>query len=166
MAQVVMLVHEENGTFGASFPDFPGCTTVSRNLDQLSTKAAEALVFHVEGLMENGDLREVRSLSEVWADPAFQEDRADAALVTVLDVDLPGRVVRVNITVDEGTLELIDRAARAAAESRSGFLVKAARARVQELLGRGKEPAARSHEAKHADASPSERSAPRARKRA
>jgi predicted RNase H-like HicB family nuclease len=166
MAQVVMLVHERNGAFGASFPDFPGCTTVSGNLDELPAKAAEALVFHVEGLREDGDLPEVRTLSEVWADPAFQEDRADAALVTVLEVDLPGRVVRVNITVDEGTLELIDRAARAAAESRSGFLVKAARARVQELLGRGKDPAGRSEDGKHAGPGPSGRLAARAQKRA
>lgn len=166
MAQVVMLVHERNGAFGASFPDFPGCTTVSRNLDELPTKAAEALVFHVEGLMEDGDLREVRTLSEVWADPVFQEDRTDAALVTVLEVDLPGRIVRVNISVDEGTLELIDRAARAAAESRSGFLVKAARTRVQELLGRSREPAGSSHDGKRASAGPSGRLAARAQKRA
>ena len=43
MAQVVMVVHEEKGRYGASFPDFPGCTTVARDLDELYRKAAEVL---------------------------------------------------------------------------------------------------------------------------
>lgn len=43
MAQVVMTVHEENGRFGASFPDFPGCTTVAANPDALARKAPSRL---------------------------------------------------------------------------------------------------------------------------
>jgi predicted RNase H-like HicB family nuclease len=46
--QVVALIHEENGVFGASFPDFIGCTTVARDLDAVAAKAAEVLAFHVE----------------------------------------------------------------------------------------------------------------------
>jgi predicted RNase H-like HicB family nuclease len=42
----VMLVHEEEGVFGASFPDFPGATTVADDLDTLYRKAAEMLAFH------------------------------------------------------------------------------------------------------------------------
>jgi hypothetical protein len=46
----------------------------------------------------------------------------------LVPVDLPGRSVRKNITMDEGLLGKIDRAARASGSTRSGFLAEAARA--------------------------------------
>jgi predicted RNase H-like HicB family nuclease len=132
MAQVMMLVHEESGRFGASFPDFPGCTTVAGDLNSLVTNAPEVLAFHVQGLIDEGrPVPPVRSLSEVWADQQFQEDRKDAVYTTSLAVELPGaRTVRANITMDEGTLEMIDRAAEAAGETRSAFLVHSAQWRI------------------------------------
>ncbi|NNM71166.1 type II toxin-antitoxin system HicB family antitoxin [Enterovirga aerilata] len=131
MSRVVMLVHEENGRLGASFPDLPGCTTVAPDADSLVRKAAEVVAFHVGGMVEDGlDLPRFRSLSELRADPDFVEDARDA-MVVLLDVDLPSRAVRVNITVDENVLKRIDRAASAAGETRSGFLVAAAKARLQ-----------------------------------
>lgn len=131
MAQVVMLVHEENKRFGASFPDFPGCTTAAGDLDNLLTKANEALAFHVAGMIEDGrQLPPIRSLTELRADPQFREDASDAILVTLVPVELPSKVLRVNITLDENTLGLIDRAAEASGETRSGFLARAAKERI------------------------------------
>lgn len=138
MANVVMVVHEENGRFGASFPDFPGCTTVAGDLDTLVAKAADALAFHVAGLVEDGEpVPQVRSQSELWNDPQFQADRKEAAFVTLLPVELPGKTVRVNITLNESALDMIDRAAAKAGESRSGFLVSSALKRVQEMQPQG-----------------------------
>jgi predicted RNase H-like HicB family nuclease len=131
MSRVAMLVHEENGRFGASFPDLPGCTTVAGDLDALIGKAAEVVSFHVGGMIEDGlGSPRFRSLSELRSDPTFAEDAQDAAIV-LLDLDLPSRAVRVNITVDENVLKRIDQAASAAGETRSGFLVAAAKARLQ-----------------------------------
>lgn len=134
MANVVMLVHEENGRFGASFPDFPGCTTVAGDLDALLTKAADALAFHVAGLVEDGEpVPRIRSQSELWNDPEFQKERRDAAFVALLAVELPGKTVRVNITLNESALDMIDRAAAKVGESRSGFLVASALKRVRDM---------------------------------
>jgi predicted RNase H-like HicB family nuclease len=131
MNRIVTLVHEEDGSYGASFPDLPGCTTVARDPDTLLRKAAEVVAFHVGGLVEDGiEVPSFRTLSELRDDPAFVED-TQGALVALLDVDLPTRSVRVNITVDESVLKRIDRAASAAGETRSGFLVAAAKARLQ-----------------------------------
>src|SRR4051794_20501381 len=125
MAKVAMLVHEENGRFGASFPDFLGCTSVAGNIDDLIGKATEALAFHIAGMVEDEvPLPSVRSLTELRADPCFQEDAHDAVLVTLVNVDLPGRVVRVNITLEETILQLIDIMADRTGESRSGFLAE------------------------------------------
>ncbi|WP_336490644.1 type II toxin-antitoxin system HicB family antitoxin [Methylobacterium nigriterrae] len=130
MTRVVMLIHEEGGSFGASFPDFPGATTVAGDLDTLYRKAAEMLAFHVSGMAEDGDdVPAIRTLDELRRDPAFRED-SEGAMVGLVDVDLPGRAVRVNISLEEGLLKRIDRAAEAAGESRSGFLAQAAKARL------------------------------------
>lgn len=140
MATIVMLVHEERGRFGASFPDFPGCTTVAATLDALIAKAPEVLAFHVEGVTEDGGPAAApRSLGEWRRDPGFVADAVDATVV-LMPYEPRTRTVRVNITMDEGMLSRIDRAAEAVGESRSGFLVSAARTRLAAALGAEEPP--------------------------
>ncbi|MBV9076310.1 MAG: type II toxin-antitoxin system HicB family antitoxin [Methylobacteriaceae bacterium] len=127
--QLVALIHEEAGRFGVSFPDLPGCTTVAPDLDTAVAKAREAAAFHIEGLLEDGSMPEARSLTELRADLAFVED-AHGALVAAIEIDKPGRRVRVNVMLDEATLRRVDRAAAAQGETRSGFLEKAAKVRL------------------------------------
>lgn len=130
MARIVMMIHGEPGTYGASFPDFPGATTGADDLDTLYRKAAEMLAFHVGGMVDDGEaLPETRSLDALRGDPAFVED-SEGAMIALLDVDLPGRAVRVNISMEESLLKRIDRAAQAVGETRSGFLAQAAKARL------------------------------------
>ncbi len=133
MAQVVMVIHEHDGTFGASFPDFPGATTVADNLDALIPKAAEMLAFHVGGLSEDAEpVPEIRTPSRLYEDAEFRASIAEpGAMLWLLEVELPGKSVRVNITLEESTLKRIDRAARAAGETRSGFLATAAKERLR-----------------------------------
>lgn len=130
MTRLVMLIHGEPGNYGASFPDYPGATTGADDLDTLYRKAAEMLAFHVAGLVEDGGPESpVRSLDELRRDPIFRADSADA-MIGLVEVDLPGKAVRVNISVEESLLKRIDRAAEAAGESRSGFLTQAAKKRL------------------------------------
>jgi predicted RNase H-like HicB family nuclease len=131
MMQVVALIDEENGRFGVSFPDFPGCTTVADSLDQAVAKAAEALAFHADGLAEDGPLPVPRSLSALRKDAAFRAD-AKNAVVALVPYTPPSRATRVNITIDESLLGRIDRAAATAGETRSGYLAVAALRRLAE----------------------------------
>src|ERR1043166_7321303 len=71
--QVVALIHEAKGVFGASFPDFIGCTTVANSLDAIIPQAAEALAFHVEGLIEDGPLQIGRTLAQLRKGTIFRE---------------------------------------------------------------------------------------------
>jgi predicted RNase H-like HicB family nuclease len=128
--QVVALIDEEDGIFGASFPDFLGCTTVADTVDAILPKAAEALAFHVEGMVEDGlPLPPVRTLAQLRKDPVFREDSADA-MIALVPYAPPARAARINITLDESLLERVDRAAEAAGETRSGYLAAAARQRL------------------------------------
>lgn len=130
MAHIVTLIHDEDGSYGASFPDFPGATTVADDLDALYRKASEVLAFHVAGIIENEEeVPEPSTLADLREDPAFREASADA-MVALLEIDLPGKAVRVNVSIEESLLQRIDRAARAIGESRSSFLAQAAKARI------------------------------------
>jgi predicted RNase H-like HicB family nuclease len=128
---VLALIHEEDGAYGISFPDFPGCVSGGTSLDEALSRGRETLAFHVAGMIEDGDtLPVLRSLSEIKSDPSFAEDAA-GAIVAAVPVDLPGHAVRVNVSIDEGLLQAVDRAARKAGQSRSAFLAEAARARIK-----------------------------------
>jgi predicted RNase H-like HicB family nuclease len=129
--QVVALIDEENGTYGVSFPDFPGCTTVADSLDAAVARAAEVLAFHVEGLAEDGLVPESRSMGELMRDPEFRAARKNA-LAVLVPYQPPSRAVRINITLEESLLERIDRAASRAGDTRSGYLAQAAKERLAE----------------------------------
>jgi predicted RNase H-like HicB family nuclease len=133
--QVVTLIHEEKGVFGASFPDFLGCITVADSLDAIVPKAAEVLAFHIEGMIEDGlPLPPVRTLAQLRKDPAFRADCAGAMIVLVPYAP-PARAARINITLDESLLARVDRAAEAVGETRSGYLADAARRRLADESG-------------------------------
>jgi predicted RNase H-like HicB family nuclease len=125
------LIHREGGVFGISFPDYPGAVTTGRTAEEAIRKGSEILSFHVAGMAEDGDAMPLlRDLDAMQADPGFREDASDAVLALV-PFDLPARSVRVNISVDEHLLEAVDRAARAAGQSRSAFLADAARMKIR-----------------------------------
>jgi predicted RNase H-like HicB family nuclease len=131
MQHAIAFVHEEEGHFGISFPDFPGCISGGRNLDEAVVRGSEALAAHVAVMAEFGDpLPRLRGRADILADPEAAEAAADAVLVAV-PVDLPGRAVRVNVSIDEHLLKRIDASARAAGQSRSAYLAAAAEDKIR-----------------------------------
>lgn len=125
MRQYIGLIHKEaESDYGVSFPDFPGVVTGGSSLDEARALAEEALAFHVEGLIEDGEaIPEPTSLEDVMNDP---DHRDGVAILVALRTDTR-KTVRVNITLPEDTLAEIDRFATAHGYTRSGFLTQAAR---------------------------------------
>jgi len=131
MATVYALIHEEDGVFGISFPDFPGCISGGATAEEALRKGALALSFHVAGMVEDGETLPVpRTLRQLQASASFRAD-AKGAVIALLPFDPPGKAVRLNISLEERLLEQVDRAAEAAGQSRSAFLSEAARAKLQ-----------------------------------
>src|SRR5579863_4756395 len=124
------VAHEENGVFGISFPDFPGCISGADTIDDVIRKGSEALSFHVAGMVEDGDALPsvLRSAAELRADPDV--DLVGGVLAAV-PFDLPARSVRVNISIDENLLGALDRAAEAVGQSRSAYLASAVRDKLR-----------------------------------
>jgi predicted RNase H-like HicB family nuclease len=125
MSEYIALIHKETGSaFGASFPDLPGCISLADTLEELRPMIEEALGFHIEGMVEDGDPVPVPSVLD---DILKTEGYADAVAVMVVKApELAEATVRVNITLPEKTLAQIDRKAAAKGMSRSRFLVQAA----------------------------------------
>ena len=113
-------------------PDFPGCVAVGETLDEAMHQGCEALAFHVEGLMGDGEpIPPPRSIDSVKADPELADwrDGADFVLIPLLR-DL-GTSRRVNISLDRGLLEAIDDEAKHRRMTRSAFLATAARREIE-----------------------------------
>lgn len=127
MAHAIALVHEENGVFGISFPDFPGCISTAATLDEVIERGSLALTMHVEGMVEDGEpLPVLRSAADIRRLPD-----ADSGVIAAVPFDQPGRSVRVQITMDEHLLEALDRSAKAAGATRSGRIAEAVRASLR-----------------------------------
>jgi predicted RNase H-like HicB family nuclease len=131
MVAVVGLVRTHNGEFGLTVPDFPGLFGGGETMAEVVQRGRIGLQMHADLLHQRGaDLPEPRNIDQIRCDPDLAEDLRDAAFV-ILDVELPGKVVRLNITMDDRLLGQVDRAAKALGESRSAFLAAAARARLK-----------------------------------
>ena len=80
----VAFIHSDDANYGISFPDFPGCISVGASKEEAVRHGAEALAFHIEGLVEDGlPIPRPRSVSDIEADPGLAEWRQGTALTLV-----------------------------------------------------------------------------------
>jgi len=122
MQYLAYLHKEPKSDFGVSFPDFPGAVTAGKSLDEAQKLAIEVLKLHIRGMLKDGEaLPEPSTLSRLEHDP----DRKDA-VVFLIDVPVPDRPVRVNITAHKSQLDKIDALAKARGLTRSAYMVRAA----------------------------------------
>ena len=52
---IAYLHKDRDSDFGVSFPDFPGCVTAGKTLEQARRMAAEALAMHIAGMIEDDE---------------------------------------------------------------------------------------------------------------
>jgi len=123
-AYIALLRRDPGSDFGADFPDFPGCITAGKTLDDARRMAAEALDLHMAGMLADGDpIPEPSSLDAIMADPENRD--ATAFLVDV--TTLPAKSVRINVMLPTDLVAAIDRVTR----NRSRFLAEAAAASLK-----------------------------------
>jgi predicted RNase H-like HicB family nuclease len=144
MDYIAYLHKERDSDFGVSFPDFPGCITAGKTLEEARRMAAEALALHIAGMVEDGEsIPEPSTLDALAKDPVMKG--AVAFLVNVEpETD---RTVRINITAREKQLQKIDRLAKRAGLTRSAYMVQSAlnhSARQGDPVS-GRQPAKRKH---------------------
>ncbi len=123
MASYIAIIHkDENSDYGVSFPDFPGCITAGRTLDEARTMAVEALSLHIQGISEDqASLPEPSTLDEIAKNPDFTD-----GVAVLVDAPRQSHTLRVNITISSDDLTTIDSYASRHGMTRSGFLVQSA----------------------------------------
>ena len=114
---------DETHAFGVVVPDLPGCYSAGDTLDEAVDNAKEAIELWLETVIDDGgSVPQPRSITEHQANPEFA-----GWVWAVVPVDLAAlsdKVERVNITLPSRVLCRIDAAAKAAGESRSGFIAR------------------------------------------
>ena len=123
---IALMYKDPDSDFSVSFPDFLGCITAGKTLEDARRMAAEALAFHIDGMRSGGEpIPEPSTVDAVKADP-----ENEGALLFLVDVpDPPGRSQRINVTLPEDLIQAIDRTTK----NRSRFLAEAARERLARI---------------------------------
>jgi predicted RNase H-like HicB family nuclease/uncharacterized protein (DUF1778 family) len=119
--------------YGVVFPDLPACVTGGETAQEAALDATQTLARHIQRLAEDKAAIPPPSAPDAALPDWLDEDDARTIVARVLvPVELPGRAVRIDITIDEALLARLDAAAAWAGSSRSDFIAEATRARLRQ----------------------------------
>lgn len=126
MRYSVVIHKDENSDFGVSVPDISGCYSAGSTYDEALTNVIEAIECHLEGLLIDNEPIPVCRTIDYW----INEEEFQGGVWAFVDIDLSqisGKAKRINITMPERVLSLIDLYAKNhAIKNRSSFLADAA----------------------------------------
>ncbi|NOX08988.1 MAG: type II toxin-antitoxin system HicB family antitoxin [Gammaproteobacteria bacterium] len=120
-----VVIHKDQGSdYGVTVPDIPGCYTAASSMEEAIEMIQEAIKCHIEGLLLDSDPVPLSSaIEQHQKNLAFKN-----GVWAMVDVDISKLSVksrRVNITVPENLLSIMDQYAKKHGESRSGLLAQA-----------------------------------------
>jgi len=126
--EYIAVMEEADDGFGVWFPDIPGCVSHGATPQEARTNAQEAALFHIEGMIEDGDV--VPAPMPMEAAGKIAPDRLTYLFFVPVDVPEVAEPVytRVNITLPDTLVTAID---RVAAGNRSGWLAAAANEKLR-----------------------------------
>lgn len=124
------VVHkDEDSSFGVSFPDLPGCFSAADRIEDVIPHAVEALELWFD------DQSDVDPMPLDKAQAASAGELAEGAfLIAVPRIANDHRVTRVNLSLERGILDAIDKAAAERSLTRSAFIAQAARNEIERPL--------------------------------
>jgi predicted RNase H-like HicB family nuclease len=128
MEYIAYLHKERKSDFGVSFPDFPGCVTAGKTLEEARRMAVDVLSLHIEGMLEDGEeIPEPSTLDGLAGDPAMKN-----AVAFLVSADIKEKAERFNITARRSQIKEIDRRAKRQGMTRSAYMVASALAAAGE----------------------------------
>lgn len=132
-----------DGVYAVFFPDLAGCNSQGSTLEEAFAMAMDAVAGYLEALADDGDAIPAPSSREE-ALKALKMQHADldmgampegTELHPVPSPNLDMRTKQVSVSFSQYKLEMIDRKAREAGMTRSGFLAAAASAYEGRMVG-------------------------------
>jgi len=120
-----IVVHKDpDSDYGVTVPDLSGCFSAGETMDEALNNAVGAAECHIEGLLLDSEpIPSPKTIEYHQSNPDYQE--GVWALVTIDVTKLSGKTRRVNITLPERILTLMDRYATEYGETRSGLIAQA-----------------------------------------
>lgn len=116
---VAILARNAEGEMFATVPDLPGANSAAPTAGEALALVIEFANDYVADLVNDGHpIPSARNLDDV----PTEEGEAGRALIPV---DVPGRAVKISLSIDEALLARADRAAAAEGLTRSGFVAEA-----------------------------------------
>ena len=125
MRFAVVIHKDESSGYGVTVPDLPGCFSAGDSIEEAILSGHEAIACHLEGLLMDGESIPERTPVEAHQVNLEYKDGI-WALIEVDVSKLSSRTRRVNITVPERVLAIVDKMAAREGETRSGLLARAA----------------------------------------
>jgi predicted RNase H-like HicB family nuclease len=116
-----------DGNWSVSFPAFPGTVTTGDTIAELYAHAKDALGSVIEAMQEDG-LAIPESFEDLpeTAEHFRPSDYLDPH-VMIVPVEVCGKALRINVTMDEALVARVDRFAGRVHSSRSAILARGAR---------------------------------------
>lgn len=122
---------EENSTgdIFAFFEDLPGVTAAGKDVTEALRYLAEFAADHVRDLADSG---EAIPEPTPWHELSEKEPTVFARVA--VPIEMPGKSVKISISIDSAVLARADRAAEEVGDTRSGFFAAAVSERAQKVL--------------------------------
>ena len=109
--------------WGVVVPDLPGCFSAGDTLDEAIANAEEAVAAWIDAALDDGlTVPRPSTLEDILAQPGFSG--WTLGVVSVDPAVLDDRSDRVNITLPRRVLSRLDAQARAAGQTRSGWIAE------------------------------------------
>ena len=125
---VAILEANSEGEFFVTVPDLPGVNAAAATRLAALELAIEFANDYVRDLVEEGHaVPPARDLAEVERDPEMRE--VGRALIPV---EVPGRSLKISLSIDQALLTRADRAAARVGLTRSGFFAAAVEEKIRE----------------------------------
>lgn len=125
MRYPVVIHKDPDSDYGVTVPDIPGCFSAGETLDEALSEAVEAIECHLEGLlMDSEPIPAPQTMEYHQGNPDYRD-----GVWALAEIDigrLSGKTKRVNITLPERVLNLMDRYASEHGDTRSGLITQAA----------------------------------------
>lgn len=128
---IAISMGDETHAYGVVVPDVPGCFSAGDTLEEAFSNAKEAIEFHIEGMLEDGEsIPQPTSLEAHKNNPEYTD--FTFALVDVDLTHLMGKSEKINVTLPSLLIRRIDElvARNPEYKTRSGFLAQVATERI------------------------------------
>ena len=120
-----IIIHKDSDSdYGVTFPDLPGCFSAGSSIEEAINMAQEAAECHIEGMLIDAEPIPKPSDSDGYEkDPDYKNGIWALIEIDISKLSLKSK--RINITMPERLLRVVDQYAKKYGSSRSGLLTQA-----------------------------------------